>query len=60
MILPEECICIECKHLDTDGTEVFCKAFPDGIPDDILDGNNDHKKIHKDQDNKILFTERDG
>ena len=29
--------CPVCKHLIKDG---YCKAFPDGIPEDIWDGYN--------------------
>lgn len=44
--------CIICKHLN-DGWK--CDAFPDGIPDDILSGNNDHSQKHEEQKNEILF-----
>ena len=32
-----------------------CKAFPEGIPDDILTGEFDHTKKHPEQKNDILF-----
>ena len=36
-----------------------CQAFPDGIPQDILDGSFDHSKPHP-NDNGILFVLVDG
>lgn len=39
--------CSMCKHLNTDtGYEppFICKAFPGGIPDEIWEGKNDHRK----------------
>jgi len=37
--------CNSCKHLiiDVDSPIMACKAFPAGIPDAILDGDDDHK-----------------
>ncbi len=32
--------CITCKHKHNDGPT--CDAFPDGIPNDVLDGRNPH------------------
>jgi len=32
-----------------------CKAFPDGIPKDILTGDFDHTRKHPDQSNDLLF-----
>lgn len=44
--------CILCKNYQG---ELKCKAFPDGIPTDILQGRFDHKERHPEQDNDILF-----
>ena len=44
--------CFNCIHLNEDMT---CAAFPDGIPDDILNYSFVHDKKHPDQDNDILF-----
>jgi hypothetical protein len=40
-------VCLPCKHFIFDENDVckhVCKAFPDGIPDEIWRGDNDHKK----------------
>lgn len=50
-------ICSSCKHFDR--IEGNCKAFPDGIPDEILSGANDHKKPLQGQKNKVVY-ENDG
>jgi hypothetical protein len=34
-------LCASCTHLDENLT---CKAFPDGIPVTIVDGNADHRE----------------
>lgn len=34
-------LCASCVHLEPDLT---CKAFPDGIPDAIADGDADHRE----------------
>ena len=50
--------CIICKWLTTlPAGKVTCKAFPDGIPDEILHGLNDHKKPFK-GDNGIQFKDQ--
>jgi len=36
-------VCTYCTHL-TSGPEQKCAAFPDGIPKDIWNGDNKHKK----------------
>ncbi|MBW2002936.1 MAG: cytoplasmic protein [Deltaproteobacteria bacterium] len=49
--------CLNCKHFNFKiwGT---CKAFPEGIPLEINDGTFDHVKVHPDQDNKLVFEEK--
>lgn len=41
-------ICLPCKHFHTEvyskSNKKTCEAFPDGIPDEIWCGDNDHKK----------------
>ncbi len=36
--------CNNCKHYFRDKPGATCAAFPDGIPDAILTGENDHRK----------------
>ena len=58
-MIGSEPICMECKHFDYKNLEgLTCKAFPNGIPDDILMGENDHKKPLKKQDNDIVYEEK--
>lgn len=45
-------VCTYCKHLDIENSKFkkggnVCAAFPDGIPDEIWLGKNDHKKPYK-------------
>ena len=48
-------ICFNCKHFNDDGSYT-CTAFPKGIPDVILFGDNEHSKPLKGQENSITFT----
>jgi hypothetical protein len=32
-----------------------CRAFPNGIPQDILDGDVLHREVRPDQDNDIVY-----
>ena len=45
--------CEACSHFGFDGT---CKAFPDGIPIDILGGVHDHREPYP-GDNGIRFEQ---
>lgn len=49
-------ICLRCKHFFE--VEGGCAAFPDGIPDEIIQ-KNEHSKPIKGQANKIVFEEDD-
>lgn len=52
-------ICHDCKNYLG---ELKCAAFPEGIPEIILNGENDHSEPLKDQENDIVFeseTEKD-
>lgn len=40
-------ICSVCKHFNIKTEGNTCKAFPDGIPDEIWTGENDHTKPYK-------------
>lgn len=47
--------CSLCKYFEE--KYYACKAFPDGIPEKILSGENKHHKPEKSQsDNSIVFT----
>lgn len=48
--------CMKCKHLNQ--VELNCKAFKNGIPLEILSGKNLHKKPLPEQDNDIVFEEK--
>ena len=51
-------ICNGCQHVSDDGFS--CKAFPGGIPDEILTGKFDHHKPYKgdkDIQFKAIMTE---
>ena len=54
MQLPANCTCIGCKFLEIQLDAFSCKAFPRGIPEEILTGEHDHTKPFKD-DNGIRF-----
>jgi len=46
--------CAKCENFIGDDN-VVCKAYPNGIPLDILNAEDLHKKPRKDQKNKIVF-----
>lgn len=48
-------ICFRCKHFRE--IEGGCNAFPEGIPDEITSGENEHSKPLKDQENDIVFEQ---
>ncbi len=47
--------CLNCKNYVSG---LVCMAFPDGIPEQILNGENDHSKPLKSQDFPIVFEQR--
>lgn len=63
------CFTRKCKHFigvaDIGGEDeeiyqvLVCKAFPEGIPEEILFGDNLHTTIHKDQTNKIIYEKEE-
>jgi hypothetical protein len=48
--------CRGCKHFHKDG--ISCKAFPDQIPDSIINGPKKHTKRMFSQDNDIFFERK--
>jgi len=52
-------ICMTCKHYHFDNyASMTCDAYPDGIPDKIIDGKVKHNKPYN-GDNGIQFEEKD-
>ena len=48
--------CNSCKWFDRENLDsVTCKAFPDGIPDQIMDGENSHVKPLIGQGNRVTY-----
>ena len=52
-------ICTVCRHSWMEMGERACNAFPDGIPEDIFRSVFDHRKVHPDQEDKIVFESDD-
>ncbi len=50
--------CMDCKHFFKQKGPFSCKAFPKGIPDEILKGGFNHKKPFP-GDNGIRFEKKD-
>ena len=58
-----KCFSRRCIHftgaIQPDGTElterVVCSAYPNGIPNSITRGDDDHREIRQDQDTDIVF-----
>lgn len=63
MISEPRCFTRRCKHYtgiiqdnEDESTErPACEAFPNGIPDEIAYGDNEHLKPLPDQGNPIIF-----
>lgn len=49
-------VCLPCKHM-IDVNKKTCKAFPQGVPKKIWNGDNDHKKSYL-GDHGIQFEPR--
>jgi hypothetical protein len=48
-------VCFRCKNFRR--FKGGCLAFPDGIPDEITSGQNEHSKPLNEQKNKIVFEQ---
>jgi hypothetical protein len=67
MLETPNCWIRKCKHFigvkqddENEETErVVCEAFPDGTPDEIAYGDNDHTKVFPGQKNKIIYEKRE-
>lgn len=55
MQLYENTLCIQCKYLKILGLNFTCKAFPGGIPMDIITNEFVHTKRHPQQKNDVTF-----
>lgn len=51
--------CDYCVHFVPEKFNWHCKAFPKGIPDEIMDGFHDHRKPYP-GDNGIRFEVKPG
>jgi len=59
MSAPTTILCLECKFFNEDDYEKFsCEAFPDGIPDEIIENKIQHNKAYK-GDNGLRFAKKD-
>lgn len=50
--------CAICKHFKEDSYS--CAAFPEGIPDEILDGSKKHNSVLPSQKGTIVFSKKEG
>ena len=51
--------CYKCKHLiNSDSKPPTCKAFINGIPEDIFYESVNHSEPLPEQDNDIVFEEK--
>ena len=65
MILPPACYERKCLHYlginQPDGTEAsehpYCPAFPDGIPEEIVNGSDSHTSVRSDQTGTFVYIQ---
>ena len=51
-------ICMVCKHFRREAPGLTCEAFPEGIPDEIIQSAHDHRTPW-DRDGGIQFEKTD-
>ena len=51
-------ICFDCKYFLEIKWAKACKAFPKGIPEEILIGTNSHNEIIKDQVGDYVYERK--
>jgi hypothetical protein len=54
-IRAESSKCSFCAHIFDDG--FYCKAYPWGIPVDIIEGERVHNRVQEDQEGVRIFEE---
>lgn len=65
MLSTPNCYIRNCSHFQgakwlggTEKTEVvYCSAYPNGIPEEIILGDDFHLEVRNDQDNDIVYEE---
>lgn len=45
--------CAYCKHFHAE--DYYCPAYPNGIPDDLLNGKELHNKVRTGQTGNVVF-----
>ena len=51
-----EVCCVFCKHIDK-GEKMFCKAFPNGIPEEVMFREIEHDKVLDGQVGDFIYEE---
>ena len=54
---PYQASCSHCSQ-EFNSIDFTCRAFPAGIPDDILSGDNKHEAPVPDQGNEVIYSAR--
>ena len=54
---PYQASCSHCSQ-EFNSIDFTCRAFPGGIPDDILSGDNNQEAPVPDQGNEVIYSAR--